>query len=248
MSVLLVEQNKSLKNVCLNRPERGNSLNAELVEAMLETIENSSRDGTRIMVLQGAGDVFCTGFDLTELESMSDQVVAKRILIIERMLQALHHAPFMTVSLVKNKAFGAGADMVCCCQRRIAESGSRFCMPGLNFGILLGTRRLVQRIGVDNALSVLTDTRVFGATEALGMGFLTQVAAQSEWVQCVRSARKAATAIHPDHIQRMYSVVLPDTRAEDMEDLKASVEVPDLVDRIIAYRNSVRTRFLQKTG
>ena len=248
MSVLLVEQNESLKNVCLNRPERGNSLNEELVEAMLETIDESSKDGTRIMVLQGSGAVFCTGFDLTELESMSDGVIAKRILVIERMLQALHHAPFMTVSLVKNRAFGAGADMVCCCQRRIAEPGSKFCMPGLNFGILLGTRRLVQRIGVDNALNVLTDTRIFYAKEAHKMGFLTQIAEQSEWRQCVQSATKVATAIGSDQIQRMFEVVLPDTRAEDMEDLRASVEVPGLVDRILDYRNSVRTRFTKKTG
>ena len=238
MAVLLVERNETLKILSLNRPERANSLSAELVEALTDTFSESCTDGTRTLVIRGNGNSFCSGFDLSNLESESE--VADRILKVETMLQAVHHAPFLTVALVHSMAFGAGADLVCSCNIRIAEAGSRFCMPGLNFGILLGTRRLAHRIGTDNAISVLINTRVLDASEALKMGFLTRIASQKEWSEQIELAKQAGAAIAIEHVRQMLRVAVPDTRSEDMADLIESVNVPGLVDRITSYRNSLR--------
>ena len=240
MSVLLEERNDTLKILSLNRPDRGNSLNKELVDALMNVFDESCSDGTRTLVIKGNGKSFCTGFDLSELNSLSDDEIGVRIIEIEEMLQSLHHAPYVTVALVRVMAFGAGADLVCCCQRRIAAPGSRFCMPGLNFGLLLGTRRLRQRVGVDNSLSVLTNTRIFEADEALRMGFLTQIADEMEWDRCIEASKQKGSAISKNHVQRMFEVVIPDTREQDMEDLRKSIEIPGLVGRIMEYRKSFR--------
>ena len=240
MAVLLVERNATLKILSLNRPERANSLSAELVEALTDTFNESCTDGTRTLVIRGNGKSFCSGFALSNLESESE--VADRILKVETMLQAVHHAPFLTVALVHSMAFGAGADLVCSCNIRVAAPGSRFCMPGLNFGILLGTRRLAHRIGTDNAISVLINTREFDASEALKMGFLTRIASQKEWSEQIELAKQAGAAIASEHVRRMLRVAVPDTRSEDMADLIESVNVPGLVDRITSYRNSLRKR------
>ncbi len=242
MSVLIVERQETLKTLCLNRPHRANALNAELVDALAEEINRAGTDGTRTLILRGSGKVFSSGFDLNEIERLSDADVAARVLNIERMLQALFHAPLITVALVQSMAFGAGADLVCCCHRRIATEDSRFCMPGLNFGILLGTRRLVHRVGFDNALSVLTDTRVFGASEALSMGYLTDTAAVDSWPEYVESAKYRGIAIANEYQRRMFEVVIPDTRQADMADLEESVSMPGLVDRILEYRDRMRIR------
>ncbi len=248
MTVLVVERQGSLKTLCLNRPHRANALNAELVSALSEEIEKSSQDGTRTLVLRGAGKAFSSGFDLNEIENLSDDEVAALVLQIERMLQSLFHAPVLTVALVHSMAFGAGADLVCCCHRRIATQDSRFCMPGLNFGILLGTRRLTQRVGADNALSVLTNTRVFRAPEALEMGYLTDIAAVESWPEHIDAADQAGCAIASDHVRRMFEVVLPDTRAQDLADLEASVRVPGLVNRILEYRARMRAQSGKTSG
>ncbi len=238
----MVERQETLKTLCLNRPHRANALNAELVNALAEEIEISSRDGTRTLVLRGAGKVFSSGFDLNEIEHLSDAEVATQVLNIERMLQALFHAPLVSVALVHSMAFGAGADLVCCCHRRIATQDSRFCMPGLNFGLLLGTRRLAHRIGFDHALNVLTDTRVFNATEALEMGYLTDIAPIDHWSEHIESIKKRSTVVANEYLKRMFGVVIPDSRAADWADLKESVGTPGLVDRIIDYRDRMRAR------
>ena len=242
MQELLVEKNETLKSVRLNRPHRANSLSPNLVELLHEVIEESSKDGTRTFVLRGEGNSFCSGFDLSDLETRTEAEIANRILRVEKMLQALHHAPFTTVSLVQAKAFGAGADMVCSCHIRIAEPNSVFCMPGLNFGILLGTRRLTQRVGIDNALSILTNTRVFDSEEALKMGFLTHVSEKNDWAKHIEAAKKAGAALPHTDVRRMFKVVIPDTRAEDMADLKESVNKEGLIKRIVSYRESLRRR------
>ncbi len=242
MSVLLVERLDTLKLLRLNRPRIANALNEELVSSLTDAIMESYSDGTRTLVLMGEGGSFCSGFDLSDIEDQSDEVVAERIINVEKMLQALHHAPFLTVALVKSRAFGAGADMVCSCHYRIATADSRFCMPGLNFGILLGTRRLTRRVGVDNAIQVLIDTRVFNAQEALRMGFLTKIATVAEWPNYIEDAKRAGSTIAAEHVIRMFGLVIPDTRKEDMSDLIQSVRQPGLVKRITSYREKMRAR------
>ena len=240
MRELLIERDDTLKIVHLNRPSRANSLNSNLVESLYETILESANDGTRTFVLQGEGKSFCSGFDLSDLESSNDSQVAQRILRVEKLLQALHHAPFTTVAMAHTRAFGAGADLVCSCHIRIAEPDTKFCMPGLNFGILLGTRRLTLRVGVDNALSILTNTRVFGSNEALQMGFLTQIAKKSQWNEIIEASNQVASALPISYASRMFEVVIPDTRSEDLADLTKAVNETGLVARIIKYKNSMR--------
>jgi len=242
MNVLLIERRGACKTITLNRPERANSLNSALVQAIRDELRESAMDGTRVLVIRGAGNSFSSGFDLSDLESSSDDEVGKRIVDVELMLQGIYHAPFLTVALAQSKAFGAGADIVCSCHVRIAEAETQFCMPGLNFGILLGTRRLVQRVGMDEAIGLLINTRVFDAPQALQIGFLTAVADRSQWANHVHKAVEAGSAIDGKHVSRMLEVAVPDTTKQDMTDLKRSIEQPGLIERIVAYRDSIRTR------
>jgi len=73
-----------------------------------------------------------------------------RFVRIEMLLQAVATSPARTVALAHGKVFGAGADLFACCHHRIAAAGTTFRMPGLKFGLMLGTRRFaasVRRLG-----------------------------------------------------------------------------------------------------
>ncbi len=242
MSLLLQERDSTTKILRLNRPERANSLSAELVSELKHAIDTSCEDGTRTLVLMGNGKSFCSGFDLGNLELSNDAAVAERILNVEQMLQALHHAPLLSVALVHGKAFGAGADLVCACRWRIATSDSHFCLPGLNFGIYLGTRRLAQKIGSDNAQRMLINTPVLDAQEASRIGFLTQIADSSQWPEIIEAATQAGSAVKKEFVDNMLVMTTPDSREQDMEDLRRSVQAPNLIGRIIEYREAVRAR------
>jgi enoyl-CoA hydratase len=235
---LLRSHDGHVTRLTLNRPQKANALSASLVEALLDAVEYAATDGTRLLVLDGAGAHFCAGFDFTDVQAQSEGDLALRFIRIETLLQALYHAPHETLALAHGRVFGAGADLVASCGLRIAEPGTSFRMPGLRFGVVLGTRRLVQRIGADRARDILSNSRSFDADTALSDGFLTRVAARGDWPALIADAKAAADTLTPAAAAALHRRTTEDSRAEDMAELARSVSTPGLRERIRRYRES----------
>jgi enoyl-CoA hydratase len=222
----------------LNRPQKANALSPTLVEALIDAVEYAGTDNTRLLVLEGAGSHFCAGFDFSGFEEAGDGELALRFIRIETLLQQLHHAPFETLVFAHGRTFGAGADIVASCGVRVAAPQSTFRMPGLRFGVVLGTRRLALRIGADHARDILSAARTVESDEALQLGLVTRLALQADWAKiaaeyqarCELLALPAAAALHRRTI--------PDTRTEDMAELARSVSVPGLRERIRIFRSA----------
>lgn len=236
MSELLRERGGDTLTLTLNRPDKMNALSAPLVDALLDAVEGAGEDGTRLLVLRGAGRNFSAGFDFGGYEDQSEGDLLLRFLRIEQLLQALAHAPFDTLALAHGRNFGAGVDMICACGRRVGDPAATFRMPGLSFGLVLGTRRYAERVGGTKARIVLQEGRVFDAREALADGFLTAVAGTDAWPEAVASAADAAGRLSPSAAAALHRATARDTRAEDLADLVASAARPGLKDRIRAYR------------
>jgi enoyl-CoA hydratase/carnithine racemase len=222
----------------LNRPQKANALSASLVEALLNAVEYACTDGTRLLILDGAGGHFCAGFDFTGYQEQSEGDLALRFIRIETLLQQLYHAPLQTLVLAHGRNFGAGADLLACGGLRVAAPGATFHMPGLRFGVVLGTRRLVHRIGADHARAVLAASRTFDAAEALKMNFVTRIAAQSEWPALAAAARADCEPLTPGAAAALHRQTVIDSRAEDMATLANSVSVPGLKERMRLFRES----------
>lgn len=220
----------------LNRPQKANALSASLVEALLDAVEYACTDGTRLLILDANGSHFCAGFDFTDYQHASEGDLALRFLRIEALLQTLYHAPCETLALAHGRIFGAGADLVASCSTRIAAPDTTFRMPGLRFGVVLGTRRLAQRIGADRARDILGASRTFGAEEAARIGFLTATAPQTAWAHHVEQIRARCELLSPGAAAALHRNTTVDTRAEDMAALAHSVSKPGLKERIRLYR------------
>jgi enoyl-CoA hydratase len=235
---LLRQHDGRVTHLTLNRLQKANALSASLVEALLNAIEYAYTDGTRLLILDGNGDNFCAGFDFTAYLEAAEGDLVLRFIRIEHLLQQLHHAPFATLVLAHGKNFGAGSDLVCACSLRVAAPGTTFRMPGLRFGIVLGTRRLAHRIGADAARDVLATSRTLAADEALRLKFITRIAAQSEWPALIAAARKESGVLTQPATARLNEQTVTDTRAADMAALVQSVSVPGLKERIRMFRES----------
>jgi enoyl-CoA hydratase/carnithine racemase len=235
---LLRKHENHVTRLTLNRPQKANALSASLVEALLDAVEYAATDGTRLLILDGNGSHFCAGFDFTDVQASSEGDLALRFIRIETLLQALFHAPHETLALAHGHAFGAGADIVASCGLRVAAPGTIFRMPGLRFGVVLGTRRLAQRIGSGKARDILSTSRSFDTEEALACGFLTGVAAQDTWPKLNAAAQIAAETLTPSAAAALHRRTVTDSRAEDMAELARSVSPPGLKERIRRYRES----------
>lgn len=235
---LLRQHDNHVTRLTLNRAQKANSLSTSLVEALLDAVEYAATDGTRLLILDGTGAHFCAGFDFTDVQAQSEGDLVLRFIRIETLLQALYHAPFETLALAQGRVFGAGADLVACCSLRIATPDTTFRMPGLRFGVVLGTRRLVHRIGADRAREILSTSRTFGSEEALACGFLTGIAPQTGWPAVIAEAQGSAQALAPAPAAALRRRTVTDSRAEDMMELARSVSTPGLKERIRRYRET----------
>lgn len=235
MNILLVERDGATLTLTLNRPEKMNALSAELVDALLAEVAGAHTDATRLLVLRGNGKNFSAGFDFGGYEAQSEGDLLLRFTRIEQLLQAVHHAPFDTLALAHGRNFGAGVDLVSACARRVATADATLRMPGLRFGLVLGSRRFAAQVGADRARAILQAAKTFAAEEALAIGFVHQIAAQGEWPDLVAAATQSGAGLSPEASACLFATVLPDTRDRDLSDLVRSAAAPGLKSRIATY-------------
>jgi enoyl-CoA hydratase/carnithine racemase len=233
--LLKINRDATATQLVLNLPEKANALCDELVEALLAAVAAACGDGTRLLVLRGEGKNFCAGFDFSDLEQQSDGDLLRRFVRLEQLLQSLYHAPMATLALCHGGTYGAGADLVCACDRRVASPGTTFRMPGPRFGVVLGTRRLASRIGADAAFDILGSSRVFDAAEAQRLRFVDALAAPEAWGEVIIQARQTQT-LDVAATATLKSRVQTDTRAPDLAALAESAAVPGLKQRIKNFR------------
>lgn len=232
---LLVRRNGPITELVLNRPEKANALNVDLVEALHAAVTSAAQDGTRLLVLRGEGKNFCAGFDFSDLERESEGDLLLRFVRIEYLLQALYYAPIATLALCHGGTYGAGADLVCVCDRRIAAPNTKFRMPGLRFGIALGTQRLAQRIGSSAALALQSASRPFTTDDAIKLGFIEAIADVPAW-DAIKDETLTQETLEAGAKARLKACVTPDTRAADLALLVESASAPGLKNRIKAFR------------
>ena len=227
--MLSTEQLPGVTTLTLQRPERGNALGPELVEALISAAEAAIADPTvHTLVLRGAGRHFCTGLDLTDLATLSDGDLLLRLVRIETLLALLWHAPIRTVALAHGRTWGAGADLLAVCEQRLAAADTSLRFPGAQFGIVLGTRRLAERIGVDAARALVLEAGELDAMQALALGLATRLGDSAPDLLAPRPDAATAHAIR--------SATRDDWRDADLAALVRSAARPGLQTRITAYR------------
>ncbi len=228
--MLRVEHADGVTTLTLDRAERGNALGPELVEALLDQVARLSAEASvHTLVLRGAGKHFCTGLDLSDLANSSDADWLHRLVRIETLLSLLWHAPLRTVAVAQGRTWGAGADLFACCELRVAASDASFRFPGAQFAVVLGTRRLAERIGTDAARRLVIAGAELSAAAALDAGLVSQIRDQRPLeLPSPKVSAQAAAAIR--------AASRSDHRDADLAALVRSAAEPGLRERMLAYR------------
>lgn len=239
-SELLVARDGTTLTLTLNRPESSNALSPHLVEALLAEITNVT--DIRLCVIKAEGRNFCAGFNLSDIDVLSDGDLLLRFIRIETLLQAVHHAPFPVIAFAQGHVVGAGADLFAACWQRVAAPNAKFRFPGWQFELALGTRRLTRLVGTDNARDMLIDTKVALVEAALGMGLATEVAEVEAWGEIVEIAQQRTRVLPQRALGQMLGLTVVDTRMEDIAAIVETAGVPGLRQRILDYKEQVKRR------
>jgi enoyl-CoA hydratase/carnithine racemase len=223
-----------LLTVTLNRAQKGNALSPDLVQALHLALDDAVADPeVHTLLFVGEGKHLCTGFDLAGLESLSEGDLLLRFVRIEALLQALWQAPLRTAAIASGSTWGAGADLFAACEVRLVRAGARLRFPGAGFGLVLGTRRLVERVGAGQARHWLLGSEIIPAQQALESGLATGRLDADERVPASLVQPPAITGRTAATLRRLSRT---DNADADLADLVRSAAEPGLKDRIAAYR------------
>jgi enoyl-CoA hydratase/carnithine racemase len=178
---IILERKEYITTISLNRPDRLNALNNEMVDELSEVLAAEERDDeTRVVVITGAGRAFCSGADLraepTGGGNKPGAGMANRIfaaLDIEKPI----------IASINGVAVGGGCTMTLSCDIRIASETAQFQLPFTRLGICteLGSTYLLPRlIGMGKASELLLTSQMIDAKEAKEIGLVNQVVPASE--------------------------------------------------------------------
>jgi len=221
--------------VTLDRPEKANALSGELVEALIAALAEAEAARVPVIAFEGRGRNLSAGFDFGDYERASEGDLVLRLVRIETLLQSIARSPCLTVAFAHGRNFGAGVDLFAACRWRIAAPGSTFRMPGLGFGLVLGTRRFAAIVGNDRAREVLESLATFDADRGLAMGFVRRIAPAEEWPAILEEAAGVARALPEASRAALYATLASTTDDADMAGLVRSAAAPGLKQRIAAY-------------
>ena len=154
---LLVEIEKNVCTLILNRPEKKNFLSPDLVEDLLKTLSGLAADDTvRAIIIRGAGDqAFCSGYDIRALPTQGSDDVhekLKKLNPVETLFKTVVNYPFPVIAMLNGAAFGAGCELSLCCDIRIGADDIRMGMPPAKLGLVYpwsGLQRFMNVIGLN---------------------------------------------------------------------------------------------------
>lgn len=177
-----VTQIGSVVTLELQRPERRNALNSQLVEELRETFEKVTAQGARVVVLTGQGTVFCAGADLT-----GDAFAAGYPDRLVELHRAMDAAPMPLIGAINGPAIGAGLQLAMQCDLRVVAPDAYFQFPTSKYGLALDNwsiRRLSSLVGHGRARAMLLTAEKLTAQVALQTGMANRIgtlAQAQEW-------------------------------------------------------------------
>ena len=172
-----IERDGGLTWVILNRPEKRNALSPALHYEMAEIIDELEVDPeTQVMVLTGAGDSFCAGFDLREyfrnLEGKPIEKARAKRAAHHWTWERLYYFPKPTIAMVNGHCFGGAFQVLVACDLAIAADEATFGLSEINWGVYPGgmvTKAVAEAVSYRDALYIIMTGRPFDGQEAARM-------------------------------------------------------------------------------
>ncbi len=198
-NTLLTERDGAIVTLILNRPEKLNALNAELLGELDVAFAALAGDASiACAIVTGAGEkAFAAGADIAAMLDMTTDQARHFSELGHRICSRIERAPFPVIGAVNGFAFGGGCEIALACDFLYASDKAKLGQPEVNLGIIPGfggTQRLARRIGIARARELCYTGDAIGAEDALRLGLVNAVVPAAELMGKVKDvAAKIAT-------------------------------------------------------
>ena len=228
-----LEPSAGVRVLTIDRPERRNALDVATVTQLAVELEAAATGATRVVVLTGAAGNFCSGADLGGVED------AAFVDGLYRTLDALRAPSLVAIAAVDGFALGAGTQLACACDLRVATATASFGIPAAKLGLAVDhetVRRLAALAGDGTARAMLLAAETLSGDDAMRMGFVQRsgdLAAAVAWATEIAALAPLTQSVHKLALERSTA------RADDPEVAAARQQAwasEDLREGLAAFR------------
>ncbi len=180
-TTLLTELEKGTFVITINRPDKMNALNKDVIGELGSAMEEVyTNDEIKSVIITGAGEkAFVAGADISEfltLGKAEGSALAQRGR--ELVFDKIENCPKPVVAAVNGFSLGGGCELAMACHFRVASANAKFGQPEVNLGLIPGyggTQRLTQLVGKGKAMELAMTADMIGADEAKALGLVNHV-------------------------------------------------------------------------
>ena len=208
-----IERVGAVTTIELQRPERRNALNSELVDSLREAVERAAADDVRAVVITGAGTVFCAGADLSGDVFAAD--FPDRAIALNKAIDAVS---VPVIAAINGPAIGAGVQLAMVCDLRVVAPSAYFQFPIAKYGLALDNwsiRRLSSLAGHGRARAMLLAAEKLDAQTALTTGMANRLGTLAD----AQAWAAEIAAFAPMSLRHSKRVLNDDGAYEDQSDL-----------------------------
>jgi len=173
--VLQTEQNGRIVRLVLNRPDKRNALSAALCRDIVDAVSRANRDpSVGAIVLAAAGECFCAGMDLGEVQEIRPETIGN---VHEQLFTMSIRMSKPLIAEVNGPAYGGGVGLIANCHIVIAAEAAKFGLTEIRLGLwpFLVFRAMSAALGERRAVELALTGRIFGVREAKEMGLVHEI-------------------------------------------------------------------------
>lgn len=262
-NLILSDRDGPVLTLTLNAPERRNPISdLPMIDALVKAVQAADADPkVRVIILTGAGAAFSSGGDVKKMvpgEGLRDALPVRTRRNyqdgIQRLPLLFHSIDVPVIAAVNGPAIGAGCDLACMCDIRVASQAARFAESFVKIGLVPGDGGawLLQRvIGFARAAELALTGDVIDAQEALAFGLVSRVVPTEELLTEARNIAERIAA-NPPHAVRLTKRLLREGQASSLAtllELSAAMQAlvhatPDHDEAVTAFIERRPPRFV----
>lgn len=205
------QKNNGILQINLNRPDKLNALNNDMLDELLQVFESAKNSKTiKALLLTGEGKAFCAGADINQLAEVNAQQGFEFAKKGQQVFRTLEQLGKPSLAAINGYAFGGGCELAMSATMRIASSAAVFGQPEIKLGVIPGyggTQRLARLIGKGRALDLCLTGRSIKAEEALQYGLISEVTVPEKLLQRAEEILNNLVALAPLALASIMQVI-----------------------------------------
>lgn len=179
MPYLKVERDEEIVQITIDRPDKLNAMNLDVMDEFITILDNLEKDSSKIVIITGSGQkAFSAGADIEYMNTIGPTEAEKYALRGHEVLNKIEKLPKPVIAAINGYALGGGCELALSCDIRFASKNAQLGQPEVTLGICPGwggTQRLLRLVGPARAKDLIFSGRRIDVEEAFSMGLVNKI-------------------------------------------------------------------------